>query len=51
MYHATGKSSSWANTAMPRPQRRPVHNAHPAASTPAPMIANQPAVPYPLSQG
>ena len=35
MYQATGSSSSWANTAMPRPQRRPVHSAHPAASTAA----------------
>src|SRR5690349_18907850 len=51
MYHATGSSSSCAKTAMPRPQRRPVHSAQPAASTPAPMITNHPAVPYPLSHG
>src|SRR6476620_9170744 len=44
MYQATGKSSSCAKTAMPRPHRLPVHNAQPAASTPAPMIANHPAV-------
>ena len=49
MYQATGNSRSCAKTAMPRPHRLPVHNAHPAASTPAPMIANQAAVPYPLS--
>ena len=48
MYQATGSSSSCANTAMPRPHRRPVHNAHPAASTAAPMTTNQTAVPYPL---
>ena len=50
-YQATGSSSSWANTATPRPHRRPVHSAHAAASTPPPMIANQPAVPNLLSPG
>ena len=49
MYQDTGSSSSWANTASPRPQRLPVHNAHPAASTPPPTIANQAAVPKPLT--
>ena len=48
MYHATGSSRSWANTAMPRPQRRPVHSAHAAVSTAAPITTNQRAVPYPL---
>ena len=48
MYQATGSSSSWANTAMPRPHRRPVHSAQPAASTAEPITANQAAVPYPL---
>ena len=48
MYQATGSSSSLANTAMPRPHRRPVHSAQPAADTADPMIANQTAVPYPL---
>jgi hypothetical protein len=33
---------------MPRPHRRPVTNAQPAAVTPEPMIANHAAVPYPL---
>src|SRR5688572_7991720 len=51
MYHATGSSSSCANTATPRPQRRPVHNAHPAAATPPPMIANQAAVPKKFMPG
>ena len=45
MYQAIGSSRSCANTAMPRPQRRPVHSAHPAASTADPMTTNQPAVP------
>ena len=45
MYQATGNSSSCANTATPRPHRRPVHSAHAAASTPPNMIANQAAVP------
>ena len=45
MYQATGNRSSWANTAMPRPHRRPVHSAQPAASTAEPMITNHPAVP------
>ena len=35
MYQDTGNSSSWANTATPRPHRRPVHSAQPAASTTA----------------
>ncbi len=51
MYQATGRSRSWANTAIPRPHRRPVHNAQPAASTAEPITTNQPAVPYPLKPG
>ena len=49
MYHDTGSSSSCANTATPRPHRRPVHSAHADASTPPPMIANHAALPKPLT--
>jgi diacylglycerol kinase family enzyme len=48
MYQATGSRRSCANTATPRPHRLPVHSAHPAAITPAPMTEYQAAVPYPL---
>lgn len=47
-YQATGSSNSSANTARPRPQRRPVSNDQPAASTAPPAMANHAAVPNPL---
>ena len=47
-YQATGSSNSSANTASPRPQRRPTSNDQPAASTALPARANHAAVPNPL---